>query len=167
MYGNMKTARGAAIEVSGTGIAEDVAMYDWIKALHVVFVLLFAGGLVALLVASIALGKRDPAAEDQSSRLRAAVRKWDMWVSQPALGGVWVFGLWAAFSGGWFTQPWLQIKLVFVVVLSGLHGNLAGRLRRLDLSSATARSVVPSPIVIATILISFAVIAVLAVVKPF
>ena len=100
-------------------------MYDWIKALHVVFVLLFAGGLVALLVASMALGKRDPAAEDQSSKLRATVRKWDMWVSQPALGGVWVFGLWAAFSGGWFTEPWLQIKLVFVLILSALHGNLA------------------------------------------
>ena len=142
-------------------------MYDWIKALHVVFVLLFAGGLVALLVASMALGKRDPAAEDQSSKLRATVRKWDMWVSQPALGGVWVFGLWAAFSGGWFTEPWLQIKLVFVLILSALHGNLAGRLRRLDLAATQARSVVPSPMVVAIILISFAVIAVMAVVKPF
>jgi len=142
-------------------------MYDWIKALHVVFVLLFAGGLVALLVASMALGKRDPTAEDQSSKLRATVRKWDMWVSQPALGGVWVFGLWAAFSGGWFTEPWLQIKLVFVLILSGLHGNLAGRLRRLDLTATQARSIVPSPIVTATILVSFVVIAVMAVVKPF
>ncbi|MGJ8570749.1 MAG: CopD family protein [Hoeflea sp.] len=142
-------------------------MYDWIKALHVVFVLLFAGGLVALLVASMALGKRDPAAEDQSSKLRATVRKWDMWVSQPALGGVWVFGIWAAFSGGWFTQPWLQVKLVLVFLLSGLHGNLAGRLRRLDLASTAARSVVPSPFVTATVVISLAVIAVLAVVKPF
>ena len=142
-------------------------MYDWIKALHVVCVLLFAGGLVALLVASMALGRRDPAAEDQSNRLRATVRRWDMWVSQPALGGVWVFGLWAAFSGGWFTEPWLQIKLVFVVILSALHGNLAGRLRRLDLAATQARSVVPSPMVIATILVCFAVIAVMAVVKPF
>lgn len=142
-------------------------MYDWIKALHVVCVLLFAGGLVSLLVASMALGKRDPAAADQSSKLRATVRKWDMWVSQPALGGVWVFGVWAALSGGWFTEPWLQIKLVFVLVLSALHGNLAGRLRRLDLAATQARSVLPSPMVIATILVSFAVIAVMAVVKPF
>jgi len=142
-------------------------MYDWVKALHVICVLVFAGGLVALLVASRALGRRDPAAEDQGSKLRATVRKWDMWVSQPALGGVWVFGLWAAFSGGWFTEPWLQIKLVFVVILSALHGNLAGRLRRLDLASTQARSVVPSPVVTATILISFAIIAVMAVVKPF
>lgn len=142
-------------------------MYDWIKALHVISVLLFAGGLVALLVASMALGERAPAAEDQSRLMRATVRKWDMWVSQPALGGVWVFGLWAAFSGGWFTEPWLQIKLVFVLILSGLHGNLAGRLRRLDLTATQARSIVPSPIVTATILVSFAVIGVMAVVKPF
>lgn len=142
-------------------------MYDWVKALHVICILVFAGGLVALLVASMALGRRDSATEDQGSKLRASVRKWDMWVSQPALGGVWVFGLWAAFSGGWFTEPWLQIKLVFVVILSALHGNLAGRLRRLDLASTQARSVVPSPVVTATILISFAIIAVMAVVKPF
>ncbi|SOE08554.1 uncharacterized membrane protein [Hoeflea halophila] len=142
-------------------------MYDWIKALHVVSVLLFAGGLVALLVASMALGKRDPAAEDQSNKLRATVRKWDMWVSQPALAGVWVFGLWAGLSGGWFTEPWLQVKLVFVLILSGLHGNLAGRLRRLDLTATQTRSIVPSSIVTATILVSFAIIGVMAVVKPF
>ena len=142
-------------------------MYEWIKAAHVACVLLFSGGLVALLVASRAIGARGEAGHEQAAVLRAMVRKWDMWISQPALGGVWAFGIWAAIDGGWFSQPWLQVKLVFVFILSGLHGRLAGKLRRLDLATDPVGKGAPTQVVTLTIMVSLVVVAVLAVAKPF
>ena len=42
----------------------------------------------------------------------------------------WLLGLWLAWHGpdsryGWFASGWLQVKLVLVLVLSGVHGMLA------------------------------------------
>ena len=35
---------------------------------------------------------------------------------------VWALGLTLATAGHWFADGWLQAKLAFVLILSGLHG---------------------------------------------
>ena len=140
-------------------------MYLWLKAAHVASVLLFVGGTLALLLAGAALGTRKAGEVDPAGSLRAAVRWWDARVTLPAMVGAWGFGLWIAVSGGWFSDLWLQMKLLLVFLISGLHGTLAGRLRRFD-PEAAAADISPPPLLAGLTLASIIGIAVLAIVKP-
>ena len=137
----------------------------WLKAAHVASVLLFVGGTFALLLAGAALSTRRPGETDPAGSLRAAVRWWDARVTLPAMVAAWGFGLWIAISGAWFASGWLQAKLVLVLLLSGLHGVLAGRLRRFD-PQAPPASTRPAPLLAALTLASVLGIVVLAIVKP-
>lgn len=141
-------------------------MYEWIKAAHVVSVLVFSGGLIGLFVVYMAIGARGPQETDASGNLRNAIQKWNWFITQPALFLVWAFGIWAAFNAGWFTETWLQIKLIFVIFLSGLHGALSGKLRRMEVDAPLRKSP-PSTAIAVLLLASFVAIGVLAVVKPF
>lgn len=140
-------------------------MYLWLKAAHVACVLLFVGGTFALLLALAALGTRQADETDPAGALRAAVRWWDARVTLPAMVATWGFGLWIATSGAWFASGWLQVKLLLVLLLSGLHGVLAGRLRRVDPQGLPA-SAKPAPLLAALTLASVFGIVVLAIVKP-
>jgi len=140
-------------------------MYLWLKSIHVVCVLLFVGGTVSLLLANAAIASRQIGEADAAGSLRAAVRWWDARVTLPAMIGAWGFGIWVAIDGAWFSNGWLLAKLVFVVALSGLHGVLAGRLRRLDVE-ARPGSARPPRLLTAVTLASVLGIVCLAVVKP-
>lgn len=140
-------------------------IYLWLKAAHVVSVLLFTGGTLALLLAGAALGTRATGEAGPAASLRAAVRWWDARVTLPAMVATWGFGLWIALAGGWFTSGWLQAKLILVLLISGLHGVLAGRLRSFDPEAAPA-SIKPPPLLAALTVGSILGIVALAVVKP-
>jgi putative membrane protein len=45
-------------------------------------------------------------------------------IINPAMGTTWVLGLWLAWDSHAYTQHWLQVKFVLVVLMSGLHGFL-------------------------------------------
>jgi protoporphyrinogen IX oxidase len=95
-----------------------------------------------------------------------AVRRWDRYVTSPAMLLAWGAGLALAMLGEWFSSPWLIIKLVFVLLLSALYGILSGTLRKLGRSDEPPASFGlrhAPPLII----ISVAAIVVLVVVKPF
>ena len=136
--------------------------YLWLKSLHVACVLLHVGGIF---VTSLTLaGLETPRAEARIAALRR-LRVWDRWVTSPSMILLWGFGLVMASLTGGFREGWLEVKLVIVAALSGLHGALAGNLRK---SAADPARAVPAylkaaPVVIA---ISVAAVAFLAVTKP-
>ncbi|RXT48399.1 CopD family protein [Bradyrhizobium betae] len=131
--------------------------YIWLKAVHVAVALLFVSGVVATSL-TLALLSTMPR---ESEKFVAGMRRYDRWVTVPAMIAVWLFGTGLAVSGSWFGQGWLSAKLGFVVLISGLHGVQSGRLRRLGAgaSPVTVRSL---PLV----LFAAIAIAVLAVAKP-
>lgn len=133
-------------------------LYPWLKALHVASAVIFAGGVLAV---SVFLAAAAVDLENSSSSFAHIVRRWDQGVTMPAMLLVWAFGLTLAVTGHWFSEFWLQAKLVFVLVLSGIHGIQSGRLRRLAGGTAV-QSLRSSSIILGCIV----VIAVLAVVKP-
>ncbi len=136
-------------------------LYPWLKALHVAAALTFVGGVLNVAVLLRALPPDAPLAASTARQ----VRRWDQAVTTPAMLLVWGLGLMLATSGQWFTAGWLQAKLVFVVILSGLHGIQSGHLRRIAVG--TQSGTVPAvswPAVL--VLASAAAIAVLAVAKP-
>ena len=140
-------------------------VYLWLKAIHIAAAMTWTSGVVVagLAVASHPAGTDITAAPD--TRLRDAIRRWDRRVTLPAMLLTWGLGLTMAMQAGWFSSPWLMIKLAIVATLAALHGVLSGRLRRLDRDAdagpAALRHAAPATI------LCVALIAILAVTKPF
>lgn len=120
---------------------------------------------MAFLLGGAALGTRKASAAGLAGSLRAALRWWDARVTLPAMVAAWVFGLWVAVSGSWFASAWLLAKLALVVVISSLHGVLAGRLRRFN-PEALPGSTHPPLVLAGAMVLSLLGIVVLAIVKP-
>ena len=140
--------------------------YLWLKALHVAAVLVWIGGLLLVAVAITVLSLSKEVAEAPGRTAVFAVRRWDRYVTSPAMLLAWGAGLTLAILGEWFRSPWLIIKLVFVLLLTTLHGLLSGTLRKLGHSDEPPASfgLRHAPLLI---IISVAAIVVLVVVKPF
>ncbi len=137
--------------------------YLWLKALHVASVLVWVGGLFTQ---SIVLAAAARTGLDSSSRaLLASIRSWDGRVVLPALLLTWAIGIALGVLSGSFRTGWLSAKLVFVIVLSGLHGMQAGMLRR---ASSHPEARIPGFVrwLPGLIALSVIAIAVLVVVKP-
>lgn len=96
--------------------------YLWLKALHVASVLIFIGGLFAQTL--IVAGPR------RDAETLAHFARWDRFSTVPAMLVVWLSGAALAASGGWFSYPWLWIKLIFVIALTGLHGIQSAAMRK-------------------------------------
>ena len=94
--------------------------YDLLKALHLVSLFVWIGGMVAA-----ALALRYPGAIDLSS-----LKAYDRAVTTPAMILALAAGIVLGVLGGWFSSVWLGAKILLVLVLSGLHGALVGHLRR-------------------------------------
>ena len=105
-------------------------IYPIIKALHLVSVFLFVGGLLA---GAWQLANASPPAGTRWNALQ-----WHRRVTTAAMFGAWTFGLMLAEVGHWLPAPWLIIKLALVLALSTLHGVLSGRLRSAESSPATS-----------------------------
>jgi len=140
-------------------------IYLAIKSVHLIAVLVFAGGLMALaLVISGWIKVRGVVLPHEKSIGRAVLR-WDNYVTVPAMLGSWAFGLSLAVTGGWMGQGWLVGKIALVIVLSGLHGALKAAIKkRIDgghVACSQWQNV--SPILVAS---GMAVIALLVTIKP-
>lgn len=140
--------------------------YIWIKAVHIIFVVAWMAGLLIYprykihQLGAAPGGELSTSMEEASNRLRRIILT-------PAMLAVWGLGLtMVALNPGLFSQGWFHLKLVLVVILSGLHGYLITMGKRVDkgeltLSQSSLRLLneVPFIIMIGVVL--------LAVVKPF
>ena len=138
----------------------------WIKALHLAAVMIWIGGMVSqsLAIAALRAGGQPRSRPDLG--FVAVVRKWDGMVTTPAMLLVWILGLTMAQQAGWFSSPWLWVKLPIVALLSGLHGVQSGVLRRIAGDAGQTPPAflnLSAPFVVAAVI----VVAALAVTKPF
>jgi putative membrane protein len=127
-----------------------------LKALHVAAMATWLGGTG--LVAALAAGA--------DAARAAALRRAALRILTPAMLLTLAIGIWLAVQGGWFRAPWLHAKLVLVLLLTGLHGVLSGRLRRLAAGDAAALPAAWSRWLPAAIALAVAAIAWLAIAKP-
>ena len=136
-------------------------IYPWFKAAHIFAMVLWMSGMV---VVGLALAHAATVVQ-RDNRALTALRRWDRLVTSPSMLVVWLLGLIMAQSAGWWTSGWLQIKLALVFVLSGVHGVLAGRLRRLV---DAPKGALPQRIslFVPAMLCLLAAVILLAVVKP-
>ena len=138
-------------------------MYLYIKALHVFAVVTLIGGMLAVALAlQIAIAAPDGM---DIRRMGQSVLRWDGLVTTPALAIVWVAGFTMAFGAGLDSSLWLLLKMVPAVFLSVLHSVQGWVLRRLLQDGKPVHRVFrATPL---GIFFAFAIIAWLAVVKPF
>lgn len=110
-----------------------------LKALHLLAVIVFAGGLLVQLVALHAIGNGPLPRRPDDRRLMMRISSWDRMVTAPALLLVWALGMTMVGNGGW-PGSWLGLKLLFVALLSAQHGVQAGLIR-----SLTGENLLPVP----------------------
>lgn len=140
--------------------------YLLFKALHVASVVIWVGGMLVGAVAFMVLAALPTPRSPSATKAIAIIRRWDKNITTPAMLIAWGVGIYMAVTSGWFYAPWLNIKLLIVIVLSGLHGTMSGGLRRLAIDpdrQAPAHMKYAAPLV----LVSIALIAFLVIVKPF
>ena len=132
-------------------------MYFVIKYLHVLSDFLLVAGMlinafvISMVPPTIRVG------------VIAALRKYDRTVTTAALAGAWIFGIWLIIGYVGFSEGWLHAKLLFVILLSALHGMQQGWMRRMQADPkldppAFVRLGLPIIIVSAVIIIGLAII---------
>lgn len=115
--------------------------YTLLKALHVGADLVWFGGIVLNGVVLSIVARAPGIMPDAALK---HFRRWDLWVSNPAQGFAWIFGLWLVVAGGWTNDAfipdgWLAAKLAFVLVLAGIHGSQSAALRKMANSQPASR----------------------------
>ena len=102
--------------------------YLLVKAVHVFSIVAWMAALLYL--PRLMVYHADAAAGSElSERLKVMERRLLRGIMTPAMIAAWITGLTIAAMGGWFASPWLHVKILLVVVLSGLHG-MASRWRK-------------------------------------
>ena len=140
-------------------------MYDWLKALHIIAIIAWMAGMLYLPRLFVYHCEAEPGSK-QSETFKVMERRLLRIIMNPAMIVAWVAGLWLAWSAGLYASGWLQAKLVLAVLLSGVHGMLAGQVKRfaVDKNQHSQRfyrliNEIPTLLMIG--------IVILAVVKPF
>ncbi|HEY3642684.1 MAG TPA: protoporphyrinogen oxidase HemJ [Xanthobacteraceae bacterium] len=98
--------------------------YDWLKALHIIAVIAWMAGMLYLPRLFVYHCEAKPGSK-QSETFKVMERRLLRAIINPAMIAAWLFGLGLAYEGGWYAAPWLQAKIVLVLILSGIHGLLA------------------------------------------
>ena len=96
-------------------------LYDWTKAFHIIAVIAWMAGMLYLPRLFVYHFVAEPGSP-QSETFKVMERRLLRAIINPAMVATWVLGLWLAHEGALFKLPWLQIKFVLVVAMSGLHG---------------------------------------------
>lgn len=87
-------------------------------------------------------------------------------ITTPFMILAWILGITLAVKGAWFGANWLSAKLVFVLVLSAVHGVQTKTLRRLAASPETKISLIVRLFPVIVVLCGL-IIVWLALTKPF
>ncbi|WP_182087212.1 protoporphyrinogen oxidase HemJ [Aureimonas sp. ME7] len=137
----------------------------WVKSLHILAVISWMAGMLylpRLFVYHTEAGVGSAQAETFKVMERRLMRG----IINPAMIVTWVAGLWLAYEVYAFRGGWLHAKLLFVVLLSGVHGYLSASRKRFERDEITKTSrhwrivnEVPALLMVA--------IVILVVVKPF
>jgi putative membrane protein len=164
----LRAATGLAITAALMGLLiwwRPSGLYPWLKALHVVAIIAWMAGMLYLPRLFVYHCDAEPGSK-QSETFKIMERRLLNAIINPAMIMSWALGFWLVWEGGWYTERWFQTKFLLVLLLSGLHGFLVGRVHTFaadrNQNSQTFYRIINE---VPTILLIGIVL--LAVVKPF
>jgi len=141
--------------------------YRWLNALHIMAGVIWLGGIFIMAAIVVAWSQsRSVVAQGGSDPLLEYARRWNRFVTSPAMILLWAFGIALIVNGDWLLPLWLGIKLAVLVFLSALHGILSGTLRRLATGETSTVSLLARNAAWLTV-VAIIIIVALAVLKPF
>lgn len=109
---------------AGTMLQMIDALYLWLKAGHVIFVVFWMAGLF-MLPRYFIYHQEIPADSPQNAVWVEREQRLLRIILWPSLVVVWALGLTLGVRGGWLTQGWFHAKLALVLGLSGYHAWMA------------------------------------------
>ncbi|HEV7256300.1 MAG TPA: protoporphyrinogen oxidase HemJ [Bosea sp. (in: a-proteobacteria)] len=140
-------------------------MYEWLKAFHVLAVISWMAGMLYL-PRLMVYHAESAVGSIQSETFKIMERRLLKGIINPAMTVAWLLGLYLAWQAFGFKGGWLHAKLLLVLILSGMHGYLVGRVRDFanDRNTKSARfyrilNEVPALLMVG--------IVILVIVKPF
>lgn len=140
-------------------------LIEWIKAFHVVAVISWMAGMLYLPRLMVYHAEAQTGSV-QSETFKIMERRLLKGIINPAMILTWVLGLYLAWAIYGFKGGWLHGKILLVIILSGIHGILVGRVRafaedRNDKSARYYRIIneVPALLMVGSVI--------LVIVKPF
>ncbi len=139
--------------------------YPWAKAIHIIAVISWMAGMLYLPRLLVYHAEAEKGSV-QSQTFKVMERRLLRGIVNPSMILTWAFGLWLAWKVFHFQGGWLHAKIALVVIMSAVHGYLAGAVRKFaeDRNEKPARhwrmvNEIPTLLMIA--------IVILVVVKPF
>jgi protoporphyrinogen IX oxidase len=140
-------------------------LYPWIKAAHLIFVIFWMAGLFMLPRFFVYHQECSVGSEEDGKWIEREGRLLRI-ILNPAIIITWVLGLILVYQISAFQEGWFHAKLLFVLLLSGYHGWMAGYAKKLargerllDGKKLRLLNEVPG--------IAAALIVILVIVKPF
>ena len=107
-------------------------LYNWVKAAHIIFVVALMASLLIYPRYKIHQLSSTPG-EVLFETMKDAANRLRVTIMNPSLVLVWLFGvtmLWL--NPALLGMPWMHVKLLLVLILSGLHGYFIGLGRKID-----------------------------------
>ncbi|MEJ8474945.1 protoporphyrinogen oxidase HemJ [Roseibium algae] len=106
-----------------------MSAYDWVKSLHVISIIAWMAGMLYLPRLFVYHVEAE-VGSDKSETFKVMERRLLKAIINPAMISAWIFGLWAAYDIGAFSEGWFHAKLTLVVLMSAVHGYLTGCVKR-------------------------------------
>lgn len=136
--------------------------YTWIKAVHLISVVIVVSGMLlnGFLFRNVA-----PTSPD-APRIYASALAWNRYFVGTALALVWIAGLTLVWILEAHRDGWFMTKFVIVFILSGIHGAQTGRIAKLAKSPGETVSGVminSGPITLVLVALAICLVAI----KPF
>jgi protoporphyrinogen IX oxidase len=140
-------------------------VYLWVKAFHIIAVIMWMAGMLYLPRLFVYHCETQPGSAE-SERFKVMEKKLLRVIVNPAMIATWLFGLTLVYITRADQLHWFQAKFLLVLAMSGIHGFYAASVKRFSRDANTRpqrfwrmMNEVPALLVIA--------IVILAVVKPF
>ncbi|WP_341897721.1 protoporphyrinogen oxidase HemJ [Ferrovibrio terrae] len=140
-------------------------LYEWLKALHIIAIIAWMAGMLYLPRLFVYHADAEPGSK-QSETFKVMERRLLKAIINPAMGAAWIFGGSMAWLGHHWDQPWFWAKIVLVLGMQAIHGNMVGwqRAFEADRNTRSARfyrmiNEIPTVLMIGIVL--------LVILKPF
>lgn len=143
----------------GSSKAHAMKLYTLVKCLHLMAVLVWMAGMFRL-VHFFSEASESARTEEIDSLL-----DFDGSWTSPAMLSAWVLGSWMVWRVRWWTHSWFAVKFLLALAVSGLHGVLVGRAKRLANDSNTLPKPRYKGLPIALLAVVFTII-VMVIAKP-
>lgn len=108
---------------------KNITFYPWIKALHVIAVISWMAGMLYL-PRLFVYHASETIGSPVSEKFKIMELKLLKIIINPAMMVTWAAGLWLMFSGFVELGGWFWVKLLLVLIMSGVHGWLSKSQKR-------------------------------------